>query len=250
MSKDVLIPIFEIKDKKINYKLFACDGLTYLDKDYGFPNDYSLDSNKFWFTKKVTVDDLVKKLGLDEVSLSDIVSKKVSLSKAGKYQCKTCFYLSDTSFYNAIATTNHYVLDYEDDETYLYGTEKDMSMDTYAKISESTLFPSKITFDTSYSGENIYGVVSISSFDDDATNGILLFSTKEDAEKYIDLYKEGELSEYIYLNCDYPCGVQNIITNIEELICIDFYDICENPSRYDNLIIMPQVICQGMDVYN
>ena len=250
MSKDVLIPIFEIKDKKISYKLFACDGLTYLNKDYGFPNDYSLDSNKFWFTKKVTTADLVKKLDLDEVSLSDIVSKKVSLSKAGKYQSKTCFYLSDTNFYNAIATTNHYALDYEDDETYLYGTEKDMSMGTYTKISESTLFPSRITFDTSYSGENIYGVVSICSLDDDATNGIILFSTKEDAEKYISLFKEGELSEYIYLNSDYPWGVPKMITNIEELIGIDFYDICENPSRYDNLIIMPQVICEGIDVYN
>lgn len=247
--KNVLIPIFEIKNKKVGYKLFACDGEKYLDKDYGYPNDGAFKTNKFWF-RGITTEDIVKALDLEEVTVKDIIDEKVKLSAAGKYKLSTCFYLSDVDFYRAMETIPHYVAEEGyGSEYYLYGT-CDGDFNEIKKVKTSSLIPAKLSFDTSYEGENIYGVVLISSLDEEAGHSIMLFSSKEDALKFTELYKEGELANYIYINGDYSMAVEESIINSEDIKTINFYDICKNPEEYKNLILMPQVICSGIDIYN
>ena len=242
--KDCLLPIFEVKNKRVGVRLFAFeDNGEYLDLVDSYSIDDEPPTNQFSWDG-MTTDDLVKKYDFKEVTLKDILEKKVVLKRPGKCSAEPEVFLFDTDLEKLSYKVKFYTLDDEDDTKLLYGTN-DLSS-SYDEVDVFTLIPEEISFDTSKHDE-MYGVVAFGSLDDEAISMIHVFSSKEDAQKYIDLFEKGEVAPYIYLSSTYSMVVEDS-TNINEIETTTFFKICEHPEKYKNLVLMPQVICYGFDV--
>lgn len=146
----------------------------------------------------------------------------------------------------------HYTVDYDEDDydTLLYGRMERYDFKTYKTLEVKDIVSSIIgKFSGKYdsSAKDVYLIPVGGSLDEEYALVYNVFSNENDANLFLSIYENGEVSPYIFMNSDYDMAVQNHPI-FKDVKCITTDELPELLKTKN--IILKQPIFAGIDIYN